>query len=145
MYALSATALLAIDAAKDAPDQAYKAPTLLIRDVFTIRHNAKITRKRLLQAAGTDITCLQITSMLTVNSDKLLVISWSALAEIASEKVAATHLDAYCRELAWLYGRQLELLEMLDAQTEGRQSHDGRDTVGDYSQDRGPQSRSQVV
>jgi len=119
LHELSAGAILSIHAASDAPDPGYGTPNLLIHDLLVIRRSAKMGRKLSRHASGGTLPYLQITSLITINSEKIMVSFWLALAEIVGEKVAVIHADAYCRQLAWLYGRQIELLDMLQADGTG--------------------------
>jgi hypothetical protein len=152
-HSLSSTALRSIDTASDAPEPSHGPPQFLLRDLLAIRHNTKTTRTILRSESFPEATTsrenishLQITSLITTNYQKTMVTFWLALAEFVAEKLVTLHADAYCRQLAWLYGRQLELLDMLDeAEKEGWQHYGNRDSIGDRTEDRRPESRAPVL
>jgi hypothetical protein len=118
------------------PEQQVAPCNLLVSDLLAIRRNAVKARKYLREDKEIDPACLQITGLLTSNADKILVSLGIVSEGITSETETDADIDTKCRQLAWLYGRQLSLLELLkEAEQEGQHSHGSRNTIRDRPED----------
>jgi hypothetical protein len=114
LHGLSPQTMLLVDLVADKPPQTYEKSCLSIQEIWKIRRNATLIRKLTSdkrQQITQDVVSLQISRMITSNADKICKTSWGAVLEAIAAKWASFSMNAYSDELAWLYGRHLELLD----------------------------------
>lgn len=117
LHGLAPQTLQRIDQVADKPPQTHEKPYLSLEEIWKIRRNTTIlnrTTSDKKQQITQDVVRLQISRLITSNTYRILTASWLSAIEVVAAQWFDIQACAYSDELAWLYGRHLELFEMYE-------------------------------